>query len=228
VAKHVGIVAVSAEGAALCYRTLCVEGAALFGRHAHPEVSMHTFPLASYMKPIEVDDWEAMGELLLDSATKLEAAGADFLICPDNTAHQGLDFVRDRSPLPWLHIAEEVAAEAERQGFKKILLLGTRYLMEGPVYPPKLKARGVEAITPSKENRERVNSIIFDELVNGKFDGPARSYFQRLIAEGKRNGCEAAALCCTEIPLLISQADSDLPVLDSTRILARAALRASI
>ncbi|HEY1252303.1 MAG TPA: amino acid racemase [Thermoanaerobaculia bacterium] len=225
VTRHVGIVAVSAEGAALCYRTLCVEGATLFGRHGHPEVSLHTIPLAEYMRPIEAGDWEAAAALVLRSAETLRRAGADFLICPDNTAHQAIDLARDRSPLPWLHIAEEVAAAAAERGHRRLLLLGTRYLMEGPVYPPKLAARNIAFETPSPDVRERINAIIFDELVNGRFEEPARSSLRGVIEEGRRRGCDAVALSCTELPILIGEADSPLPLLDSTRLLARAALR---
>ena len=226
--KHIGIVAVSAEGASLCYRTLCVEGAALLGRHAHPEVTMHTYPLSDYMVPIDAGKWDEVGEMLLSSAEKLRSAGAELLICPDNTAHEGLDRVRDRSPLPWLHIAEEVATVAAARGFRRLLILGTRYLMEGPVYPTKLRASGIEHVLPSAEARERINAIIFDELVYGRFEPPARACFTRVIDDARRGGCDAAVLGCTEIPLLIGDADSSLPTLDSTRILARAALRAAI
>src|SRR5215467_10195584 len=132
--KHIGIAAVSAEGAALCYRTICAEGAAIFGRHAHPEISLHCYPLADHMKPIEAGDWMEEGRMLLRSAEKLRKTGADFAICPDNTSHQGLDLVREESPIPWLHIAEEVAREATERGFRSVLVMGTRYLMEGPVY----------------------------------------------------------------------------------------------
>jgi aspartate racemase len=223
--KHIGIVAVSAEGAALCYLTICVEGAKLFGRHNHPELTMHNFPLADHMRYIEHDQWEEVGKLVLASAEKLCGAGADFLICPDNTEHQAIDLIRDRSPLPWLHIAEEVAAVAAERGFRRLLLLGTRYLMEGPVYPPKLRARGIEHVLPEAPSRERINSAIFDELVYGRFEDATRAYFVQVIQEHKQRGCDAVVLGCTEIPLLISERDSPLPTLDSTRLLARAALR---
>ena len=226
--RHVGIVGVSAEGAALCYRTLCVEGAALFGPHGHPEVTLHTIPLAEHMRPMEAGDWEAVGELLLRSVAALQRAGADFLICPDNTAHQAIDLVRGRSPRPWLHIAEEVASVAAARGFRRVLVLGTRYLMESDVYPSKLAPRGIAFEIPPPADRERINTVIFDELVNGRFEEPARGDFSRMIADGKRRGCDAVALSCTEIPLLIGEADSSLPTLDSTRILARAALREAV
>ncbi len=227
-AKHIGIVACSAEGAALCYRTICTEGAALMGRHAHPEISMHTHSLAEYMRFIYEDNWNGIAELMLDSAGKLAHIGAELLICPDNTIHQIFDLMVQKSPLPWLHIAEEVAAEAKRKGYRKLGLLGTRYLMEGPVYPPKLMAQEIDVLIPEADERERINEIIFDELVNGKFLPESRNYFVNVIERLKDQGCDAAILGCTEIPLLIAPEDSSLPVLDSTRLLARAALRKAL
>jgi aspartate racemase len=225
VPKHIGIVAISAEGAALCYRTICVEGAAIFGPHNHPEVTMHTIPLARYMDHLYAGDWAGSAELMLRSARKLAAAGADFLICPDNTAHQSIDMIIDKSPLPWLHIAGEVAAVAKARGYHHVGVLGTKFLMEGPVYPPKFSAVGIAHELPSPDDRERINRIIFDDLVYGRFEEPARQFFREAIMRLKNRGCDAVALSCTEIPLLISEKDSPLPILDSTRILARAALR---
>src|SRR6185295_16569887 len=221
--RHIGIVAVSAEGAALCYRTICAEGSALFGRHTHPELSMHTYPLAEYMRHIKAGRWEEVGSMLLASAEKLRRAGAELLICPDNTAHQAIDLIRDRSPVPWLHIAEEVASVAAERGFRRLLILGTKYLMEGPVYAAKLRSRAIECEIPPADERMHINTVIFDELVYGRFEKSARSYFSEVIARAKSRGVDAAVLGCTEIPLLVGDADSALPTLDSTRILARAA-----
>jgi len=228
VAKHIGIVAVSAEGAALCYRTVCVEGASMLGPHAHPEVTMHTYPLSDYMRHIDAGRWDGVASMLLASAEKLRQAGADLLICPDNTAHEAIDLIRDQSPLPWLHIAEEVASVAAQRGFRRLLILGTRYLMEGPVYPTRLRPRAIEWEMPSADQRKQINAMILDELVYGRFEESTRSYFSQVIAEGKERGCDAVVLGCTEIPLLVSEADSPLPTLDSTRILARAALREAV
>jgi aspartate racemase len=222
--KHVGIVAVSAEGAALCYRTMCVEGAALFGPHNHPQITMHTYPLAEYMVPIEADRWQDAGKMLLSSANILARAGAQFLISPDNTIHQALDLVREQSPLPWLHIAEEVAKVAATRGFRRLGILGTRYLMEGPVYPSKLDAVGIAYETPGADDRAEINRIIFDELVRGRFEDASRRYLQRVIESLGARGCDGVVLGCTEIPLLISESDSPLMSIDSTRTLARAAL----
>lgn len=223
--KHIGIVAISAEGAALCYRTICIEGAATFGAHNHPEVTMHTIPLAQYMDRVYAGDWAGSGEQILRAARKLADIGADFLICPDNTAHQSIDLIIDKSPLPWLHIAGEVTSTAQARGYHRVGVLGTKYLMEGPVYPPKFEAAGIAHEIPSAEDRERINAIIFEELVYGRFEESSRRFFQDVIAKLKTRGCDAVALSCTEIPLLISEKDSSLAILDSTRLLARAALR---
>jgi aspartate racemase len=225
---HIGIVACSTEGAALCYRTLSLEGAQALGAHDHPEVSLHSHSLARYMKSIEAGDWAGVAELMLSSADKLARAGADFLICPDNTIHQAFDLVEHRAPRPWLHIAREVAAEAKRREFRRLAVLGTRYLMEGPVYPLALKAAGMEHRIPKAEQRQRINEIIFDELVNGQFLPRSLAYYVEVIRSLKDEGCDAVVLGCTEIPLLVTPESSPLATLDSTRLLARAAVRKAV
>ena len=223
--KHIGIVACSAEGAALCYRTICVEGESICGTHRHPEISMHTYSLGEYMEPIYKNDWKGVAELMLSSAKKVADAGAEFLICPDNTLHEAFDYFEDRSPLPWLHIAEVVARSAAGQNCKRLGILGTKYLMEGPVYRTRLETVSITPTIPGEAERNQINRIIFEELVKSKFLPESRRYFSSVIQELKKQGCDGVVLGCTEIPLLISQAESDLPVFDSTRLLARAALK---
>jgi len=228
-AKHIGIVACSAEGAALCYRTICIEGENLIGRkYAHPEITMHTFSFEEYMQYIEAGDWQRVADLMVASAHKVAKTGADFAICPDNTIHQAFDLVVEKSPIPWLHIAEEVAAEAKRKNYKCLGILGTRFLMESPVYPAKLDAAGIGYRIPETKNRERINEIIFNELVYGRFYPESRAYFNEVIGKLKDQGCDAVVLGCTEIPLLVIPEESPLPTLDSTRILARAALKKAL
>jgi len=226
--QHIGIVACSAEGAALCYRTICVEGAGLLGPHAHPEVSMHTHSLAEYVKHLDREDWPGVADLMLSSAEKLARCGADFLICPDNTIHQALQYVLPRSPRAWLHIAEVVAAEAVARGFRRLGITGTRWLVNSEVYPEKLRARGLQYLLPSAAERDEANHIIMDELVRSVFKPEGIATFQRIIERMKRDGCDAVVLGCTEIPLIIGDANSALPTLDSTRLLARAALRRAV
>ncbi len=222
------LVAVTAEGAALCYQTICAEGSALFGPRAHPEVTLHNSSLSEYMRCIEARDWEAFGSLLLDSAGKLRKAGADFLICPANTAHLAIDLIRGRSPRPWLHIAEEVAAVAVSRKLSRLLILGTGALMEGPVYPAQLSKRGIAYEFPRVEDRRRIDGIIYGELTVGRFEERSREYFKGLIHEFGERGCDGVVLGCTEIPLLISEGASPIAALDSTRLLARAALREAV
>src|SRR5262245_19668517 len=168
--QHIGIVACSAEGAALCYRTICVEGADLMGhQHAHPEISMHTPSLADYVTHLDRNDWPAVGELMLASAHKLAQMGADFLICPDNTIHQALPHVLPKSPLPWLHIAEVAAQHAVERGYRRIGITGTKWLVDSEVYPEKLSARGLQYVRPLPADRDECNRIIMDELVCSRF-----------------------------------------------------------
>ena len=180
------------------------------------------------MSCIYAGDWPGVADLMLSSADKLAQAGADFLICPDNTIHQAFDLVESRSPRPWLHIAQEVASEARRSHFKRIGVLGTQYLMEGPVYPVKLKTAGLEHRIPGPQARQRINQIIFDELVNAQFNPRSLTYFQEVIRTLAEEGCDAVVLGCTEIPLLVTPDSSPLPTLDSTRLLAKAAVKKAV
>jgi aspartate racemase len=227
--KHIGIVACSAEGAALCYRTICQEAQEFMGKHAHPEISLHNHCLEKYMVQIDSPNqeigWAGVADLMLDSAEKLRKMGCDFLICPDNTIHQCLHLVLERSPLPWLSIAQAVGSQAKAANYRKLGILGTRYLMNGPVYPQELGKLDIAWETPSQAEKEEVNRIIFDELVNGSILANSRSYLQDLISSLANRGCDGVILGCTELPLIIEKQDASLPILDSTRILARHALR---
>jgi len=223
--QHVGIVACSAEGAALCYRTICAEGARLLGPHVHPEVSLHSASLADYVDCLERGDLQGVAELMLASAHKLAAIGADFLICPDNTIHQALPYVEPRSPRPWLHIAEVVAAEAAERGYKRLGLAGTRWLVDSAVYPERLAAHGLDCVRPTASERDETHRIIMDELVSGVFKPESIARYQKMFSRMKDDGCNAVILGCTEIPLIMNDSNSPLPTLDSTALLARAALK---
>ena len=225
---HIGIVACSCEGAALCYRTLCSEAEPLMGPHAHPEVSLHGASLADYVDCLDRGDLQGVADLMLASARKLHAAGAQLLVCPDNTIHQAMDLVRPASPLPWLHIAEVVAAEARARGFRRLGILGTRWLVQSEVYPDALAAQGLDWERPSDAERDELGRLIMDELVKGVFRPGTVARFLEVIAALQARGCDAVVLGCTEIPLIVSDANSPLPTLDSTRLLARAALARSL
>lgn len=226
--RHIGIVGCSAEGAALCYRTICEEGAHALGAYEHPEVTLHTPPLARYVACLHAGDLAGVAELMLASARKLAAAGADFLICPDNTIHQAFALMAPRSPLPWLHIADVVAAEAAARGFRRVGLTGTRWLVDSAVYPDRLAARGIDCVRPGEDERGEIDRIIMEELVPGVVNPGSVARVQAILAGLRRQGCDGVILGCTEIPLIISDANAPLPTLDSTRLLARAALRRAL
>jgi len=227
-AKHIGIIAVSSEGAALCYRTIFQESFAIMGRFAHPEVSVHTHSLSRYMDYIEKDDWDGVAALMVSSARKLAAAGADFGICPDNTVHRVFEKVNSRSPIPLVSITETVAKECQSKGYRKVGVLGTKYTMQGSVYRDVLSELKIQMVVPSRDDQEKVNSIIFDELVPGKITESSGKGIIEVIQKLKKLGCDAVILGCTEIPLAVNSGNSHLPVIDSTRLLARKALEYSL
>lgn len=221
---HIGIVACSAEGAALCFRTIATEGPAILGPHAHPELSLHAHSLHEYVDRLEREDWNGVGELMLASANLLAKGGADFVICPDNTIHQALPLIEARLPVPWIHIADAVADEAQRRGFRNVGILGTRWLVHSEVYPAKFRQHGIGYVRPGVADRAEVNRIIMEELVAGELKPASVAFHQDVIGRLKGSGCDSVVLGCTEIPLIIDDSNSPLPTLDSTRLLARAAL----
>jgi aspartate racemase len=222
--KHIGIVACSAEGAALCYQTICREALTLVGKNDHPRITLDSIPMARWLPAFDAGDYRGVAGFMLESARTLAAAGADFAICPDNSAHLAWEHVQAATPIPWLHIATAVGEEAVRRGFKRVGILGTRYTMSGPVYSEALGKLRISAVVPETADFETVDRIIFAELVDGVFSDESRQAYYRVIARLRERGCDSAALACTEIPLLVRPEDSPLPTLDSTRLLARAAV----
>jgi aspartate racemase len=226
--KHIGILAHSFEGATLCFRTACLEGVKRLGAHMHPEITMTCSPMALVLDAWERGDNEELRSFFVADCTKLAAAGADFFICPDNTAHIALESGGEPFPLPGLNIGEVVADEAQRRGYEKIGILGTKWTMTGPVYPGAFGRRGMDWAVPDAADRKIVDDIIFDELCLGVFTDQSRDAYVQIIDKLAAEGCDAVALVCTEIPLLITAETSPLPILDSTRLLARAAVEVAI
>ena len=225
---HIGILAHSAEGATLCYRTAWMEGVRRMGAHDHPRITLTGGPMAPTLELWEKGELTALRAMFVDDAKRLAAAGADFFVLPDNTAHIALEAPGEDFPIPCLHIGEAVAERAVREGYRKIGILGTEWTMTGPVYPAAFGRRELEWEVPEEADRRRVHAIIFDELCLGVFTDSSRAEYVRIIERLAERGCDAAALVCTEIPLLITADVSPLPILDSTRLLAAAALEAAL
>jgi len=226
--KHLGILGHSTEGAALCFRAFCQEGFAELGPHEHPDVTLDCIALARSMPGWDAGDYPPIRATLASSVQRLARAGADFFVCPDNTAHMVLEQPGEPFALPGLHIVEVVAARAVRDGHHRVGVLGTRYTMDGPLYPRALGRRGIAAELPDADDRAFINGVIFDELLNGVFSDRSRRGYVRIIEKLAARGCDAVALVCTEIPLLVTPEVSPLPTLDSTRLLARAAFEVAV
>jgi len=222
--KHLGILAHSFEGATLCYREACLEGVRRLGPHSHPEITMTGVGMQLLMPAWEAGDLAVIRTTFEEDARKLAAAGSDFFVCPDNTAHIALESAGADFAIPCLHIGEIVAERAHTEGRRKIAVLGTDYTMTGPVYPGALGRRGIDWMTPGSDDRRLIHRIIFEELCLGVFSDASRDAYVRIIEKLAAQGCDAVALVCTEIPLLITADVSPLPILDSTRLLARAAV----
>ncbi len=225
--KHIGILGHSFEGATLCFRTACLEGVKRLGPHLHPEITMTCSPMEPLLDDWDRGDHEKLRSFFEREARKLAAAGCDFFVCPDNTAHIALETPGDDFPLPVLNIAEVVADRAKGEGRRKIGILGTRFTMSGPVYPGALGRRGIGWAVPDEDDRKMVDEVIFGELCLGQFRDESREAFVTIIDKLKDKGCDAVALVCTEIPLLVSAEISPLPILDSSRLLATAAVEAA-
>jgi len=220
---HIGIVAGTAEGAALCYRTLCQEAEGVMGRrYAHPEVTLHSFSLHRYLDAIDSDDWAGVAALLSQSVVKLAQVGADMIICPNNTLHKAFGLVE--SPVPWVHIARPVVREIATNRWRRVGILGTQTVMDGSVYAEQLNQSNIGIIVPEQDDRSRIEHIIRYELIAGVIAQTSALFVQKVIVEMALNGAEAVILACTELPLLMAGHQAPVPLLDSTRLLAQAAL----
>ena len=226
--KHIGILAHSFEGATLCYRTTCLEGVRRLGPHMHPEITLSGMAMHHMMDAYERDDRKAVRTLFEQSIHKLAATGADFFICPDNTAHIALESDGPDFELPCLHIGEVVAEQALQESRTKVGILGTDWTMTGPVYPGALGRRAIGLAIPDEPDRKTVHDVIFEELTLGEFKDESRDSYVGIIQKLADEGCDCVALVCTEIPLLISAEVSPLPILDSTRLLAAAGVEVAI
>jgi len=226
--KHIGVVACSVEGAALCFREIAAYSRKLMGEHLHPQVTLSCIAMGEWLPAFNRGDYEGVAEFMLRETQIVAKAGAQFAICPDNSAHRAFKYVVARSPIPWLHIAEEVAKAAMRDGYQHAALLGTRFTMSGPVYPEMFEKYSLKVSTPAAGDQKIVDDIIFEELVNGIFSEASRLRYNEVIERMRGRGCDSVILGCTEIPLLVRPDDCPLPALDSTRLLARAAVEAAL
>ena len=225
---HIGILAHSAEGATLCYRTIWLEGIRRMGVHNHPQITLTGVAMHHAMDAWEQGDLAKIRAMFSQDVARLAAAGADFFVLPDNTAHLALEAPGEPLALPGLHVAEIVADRALADGRQKVGILGTDWTMTGPVYPAALGRRGLEWAVPDEGDRKIIHDIIFEELCLGIFEESSRLAYLRIIDKLAGSGCDCVALVCTEIPLLVTAERSPLPVIDSTRLLSVAGIEVAL
>jgi len=170
-------------------------------------------------------DWDALTGLMLDSAQRLEQAGADFVIICTNTMHKMADEVQSAINVPVLHIVDVTAEAIKRNGQTRVGLLGTKFTMEQKFYKGRLKDKhGLDVLIPSPEERQMVHDILYSELCLGEIKEQSRGEFKRVIHNLVDRGAQGVILGCTEIPLIVSQDDYDIPVYDTTQLHAQAAV----
>ena len=220
----IGILAHSADGAALCFLEMVRASARRLGEHEHPEITLSILPMARTLAAYERGDFAAVRAHLAETAERLASAGCAFFVCSDNTAHLALETPGPPLPLPGLHLAEIVAQQAKAEGRRRVGLLGTKWTMAGPIYPAAFARAGLDMRTPPAADQALVDDVILRELCQGELRDSSRAEYVRIIDNLARAGCDAVALSCTEIPLLVTPEVSPLPTLDSTRLLARAAV----
>jgi aspartate racemase len=226
--KTLGIASHSFEGGALCFLTACREGAVHLGPDMHPRIVLSAVPFGLSRPGWENGDHAAVAAFLAEGVRQVADAGADFYICPANTAHIVLEQIAGDLPIPGLHITDVVCHEIMTHGWKRVGLLGTSLTMTGRVYANALRERGLDRLIPDQPMRQRLNAAIFDELIQGILTAETTALFVRAIADLQAEGAECVILGCTEIPLIISDANSPLPTLDSTRLLAAYAVREAV
>ncbi|MDO8554108.1 MAG: amino acid racemase [Candidatus Micrarchaeota archaeon] len=224
--KHIGIVAITAEGATLCYRTIVSEAGKLLGQNKHPEITLNNAPFDEILSAQNKGDWSKVANVILNSIAKLQKAGTEFAVIPANSVHYSFDEIKKKSTIPVLSIIEITAEECKKLGYKKVGLVGTKLTMENSLYQKPLQKYDIELVIPEKKDREKINCIIFNEIVLNKII--STNEIVEIINKLKQNGCDAVILGCTEIPIVINEQNSPLPFIDTTRLLAIKALEYSL
>lgn len=223
--KHIGIVGVSPEGAALIYRNLSRHGARLLSPTDQPRISLHNEPLALYIDAIRKNDWHTVGRLLRRSADIVHRSGAEFCLTADNVIQHGIHLAEVGSPIPWLTMPELVSNEVSKDGRRTVGVIGTKMLMTSSTYQTHLGLKGIHLLTPTESEMDTVDEIIYGELIYGTIRPESRHAVLEVIQNLAGRGCEAVILACSEAPLLVTTENSYLPVYDPADILAEAAIQ---
>lgn len=201
--------------------------ARLGGLHS-AKIFLHSVDFAEIEKHQSKGEWDKSAVILSKAAKSLEQAGADYIVICTNTMHKVAPDIEKEINIPIVHIADATAEELQKDGIKRVALLGTKYTMTQDFYKQRIQARGIEVMIPDAEDVDIVNQVIYDELCLGKISSVSRKEFVRIIAGLQDEGAEGVILGCTEIGLLIGKEDSSLPVYDTAQIHARVAALKSL
>lgn len=226
--KHIGIVAVSPEGSALCYRRIARAAAGIEDPALRPLVTLHNLPFSSYVEAYRAGDWERVGTMLTWSAETLAASGADFLICPDNIAHHAIELARASTVLPWVNMLDLVADAVCADRRATLGLIGTSMIMRSSAYQTTLGLRGVRLLVPDDPEADRIDRIIFEELVEGRTVEASRRFMIAALERLAGRGCDGLILASTETPMLVTPDVCPLPTYDPVSLLADRALSIAI
>lgn len=212
------------ESTAVYYRLLNEGVRARQGGLHSADVMLHSLDFSPIADMQAKGDWDAAGDVLADSARRLERAGAGCIVLCTNTMHKLADRITSATKVPFLHLADVTAKAIKRSASRRPLLLATRFTMEQRFYLGRLAAFGIEAVVPGEAERLEVHRIIYEELCQGRIEPGSKARYLAIIAEAAEQGADGVILGCTEIGLLISQADLELPVFDTTALHVEAAL----
>ena len=219
--KHIGIVNITTVGACICANEIVAESIRLGLGDNHPEFTLHAFPFEKYKTSVLAQDWNTTAKIILESITKLQQSGAEFIIIPANTPHYCFDQIKEKSPLPILNIIELTVNECIRRNFKKVGVLGTKLTMQGGLFNSKLEKSGIQAVIPNNEICDRIQSLIFDEILSFKIKPES---VQKVAQDIKNLNCDAVILGCTELPEVYSESSLGVSAIDTTRLLAQKAV----
>lgn len=225
--KTIGLIGgMSWESTADYYKILNREVKARLGEPHSAKIIMHSVDFSEIEELQSAGEWDKLTKKMINIAQKIESAGADMILICANTMHQMAPEVQKNIKIPLLHIADAAAEKIEAKSFKKVGLLGTKYVMEGSFYKKKIEDNyDIEVIVPDLKSREDVHRIIYQELVSGIFKDHSRARFKKIINSLKEKGAEGIILGCTEIPLLIKDKDSSLPIFNTTELHAKKAVQ---
>jgi len=223
--KSIGMIGgMSCESTVLYYRLINQEVKRRLGGHHNGRSVMVTVDFDDVERMQRTGDWDALGELMAETAKQIELGGADFIILCTNTTHKVAGWIESAATIPLLHIADATADAIQNAGEQRVGLLGTKFTMEQTFFRERLECRGIDVLIPDEASRDTIHQVIYGELVHGVTRPESKEAFRGMIGDLEKRGAQSVILGCTEIGMLIQPADSPIPLHDTTVVHANAAV----